>query len=399
MSTTRRSRAMPTDGPTVKFLYTIIKQLDLKAIDWNVVASQLEISNGHAARMRYSRFRQQMEGITSTPRAPRAKKAPNKSKAGSCKADVHPEADIAQPKSEVKQDPGLLLYQSNPFIKDDPYGQRIPSLADIPQATSPQMLPNTPLQMPTIPYPSVTVAPSDLGMYTSPPGFPSLSSMEYGQHPSPRHLWAPVKAEPEDRGEVDGLFVKVEKTEETGISAQCDEVEYQGTVVVDIVRVGQALGYTNPASVANRFRLLRKRHGFNNLECTIGSGKSEENPSAASTMAIAPSTATNADETAPESSEDGDAYSPVKRRRVAKTATRGKDAKASLRPIVAAAFTNRNGAGASKSKGAAKAGNPQDATNSHEDEGINSYLLDAVDKMVQEEDLARPKIHNTRGKA
>ena len=56
--------------------------------------------------------------------------------------------------------------------------------------------------------------------------------MEYGQHPSPRHLWAPVKAEPEDRREVDGLSVKVEKTEETGISAQCDEVEYQGTVVV-----------------------------------------------------------------------------------------------------------------------------------------------------------------------
>ncbi|KAH8431920.1 uncharacterized protein LDX57_009569 [Aspergillus melleus] len=233
MSTTRRSRAMPTDGPTVKFLYTIIKQLDLKAIDWNVVASQLEISNGHAARMRYSRFRQQMEGITSTPRAPRTKKAPNKSKAGSCKADVHPEADIAQPKSEVKQDPGLLLYQSNPFIKDDPYGQRIPSLADIPQATSHQMLPNTSLQMPTIPYPSVTVAPSDLGMYASPPGFPNLTPMEYGQHPSPRHLWAPVKAEPEYRGEVDSLFVKVEKTEETGISAQCDEVEYQGTAVVE----------------------------------------------------------------------------------------------------------------------------------------------------------------------
>lgn len=32
MTTVRRSKAMPTDGPTVKFLYTIIKQLDLKSV-------------------------------------------------------------------------------------------------------------------------------------------------------------------------------------------------------------------------------------------------------------------------------------------------------------------------------------------------------------------------------
>lgn len=32
MSTVRRSKAMPTDSPTAKFLYTIIKQLDLKSV-------------------------------------------------------------------------------------------------------------------------------------------------------------------------------------------------------------------------------------------------------------------------------------------------------------------------------------------------------------------------------
>ncbi|KAJ6123409.1 hypothetical protein N7512_005874 [Penicillium capsulatum] len=57
-----RSKVLDTEGPTPKFLFAIIKQLDLKAIDWNKVASELEISNGHAARMRYSRFRNQMEG-------------------------------------------------------------------------------------------------------------------------------------------------------------------------------------------------------------------------------------------------------------------------------------------------------------------------------------------------
>jgi hypothetical protein len=31
-------------------------------MDWNLVASQLKITNGHAARMRFTRFRQQMEG-------------------------------------------------------------------------------------------------------------------------------------------------------------------------------------------------------------------------------------------------------------------------------------------------------------------------------------------------
>ncbi|KAI9763016.1 MAG: hypothetical protein M4579_000079 [Chaenotheca gracillima] len=59
---------MPSDQAHAKFLYTILKQLDLKSIDWSVVASQLEITNGHAARMRFSRFKQHMEGVTPCPR-------------------------------------------------------------------------------------------------------------------------------------------------------------------------------------------------------------------------------------------------------------------------------------------------------------------------------------------
>ncbi|KAL2041773.1 hypothetical protein N7G274_005557 [Stereocaulon virgatum] len=61
---------MPTDGAIAKFLYTILKQLDLKSIDWQEVANGLDITNGHAARMRFSRFKQQMEGTTSHPRKP-----------------------------------------------------------------------------------------------------------------------------------------------------------------------------------------------------------------------------------------------------------------------------------------------------------------------------------------
>ena len=36
-----------------------------------MVADQLDITNGHAARMRFSRFKQHMEGIPPTPRKPR----------------------------------------------------------------------------------------------------------------------------------------------------------------------------------------------------------------------------------------------------------------------------------------------------------------------------------------
>ncbi|KAI9744231.1 MAG: hypothetical protein M1818_002383 [Claussenomyces sp. TS43310] len=51
-----------------KFLYTILKQLDLKSVDWNQVARELGVTNGHASRMRYSRFKQQMEGHVPTRR-------------------------------------------------------------------------------------------------------------------------------------------------------------------------------------------------------------------------------------------------------------------------------------------------------------------------------------------
>ncbi|KAI9800450.1 MAG: hypothetical protein M1833_003336 [Piccolia ochrophora] len=46
----------------------MLKQLDIRSIDWSEVAGQLNITNGHAARMRYSRFKQAMEGFVPAPR-------------------------------------------------------------------------------------------------------------------------------------------------------------------------------------------------------------------------------------------------------------------------------------------------------------------------------------------
>ncbi|KAK8086413.1 hypothetical protein PG994_001387 [Apiospora phragmitis] len=60
------------DTAMTRFLFAILKQKNLKDIDWNAVARDpilsQEITNGHAARMRYSRFRQAMLGLEPKPR-------------------------------------------------------------------------------------------------------------------------------------------------------------------------------------------------------------------------------------------------------------------------------------------------------------------------------------------
>ncbi|KAM7222049.1 hypothetical protein V8F06_002554 [Rhypophila decipiens] len=65
-----------TDNDMAKFLFAILRQKDLKDIDWNKVASDpilpKPISNGHAARMRYSRFRSSMLGHEPNQRRNRA---------------------------------------------------------------------------------------------------------------------------------------------------------------------------------------------------------------------------------------------------------------------------------------------------------------------------------------
>lgn len=233
----RRSKAMPTDGPTAKFLYAIIKQLDLKSvsvlrrgnasllilfqqIDWNMVAASLEISNGHAARMRYSRFRQQMEGTTSTPRGSRPKK-----NAGKCdKGGGNPKAglkqdpgssppavkrEIAENGVVVKQENGLFAPQ-NSMLKHEPYSQDVPNLADIPLAQP--LMPAHSLPSSTVPYPQMSLAPVDLSMQSTLSPFPASPHARLERHNS-HHVWAPVRMEQEEAGLGD-VLVKVERPED-----------------------------------------------------------------------------------------------------------------------------------------------------------------------------------------
>ena len=86
-----------------------------------MVAGDLEITNGHAARMRFSRFKQHMEGVPPTPRKPRSSGGgrPKKPKAEKSKKEK-PEAKVKKDKTEkqqqVKVDPALEGLQ----IKPDP---------------------------------------------------------------------------------------------------------------------------------------------------------------------------------------------------------------------------------------------------------------------------------------
>ncbi|KAK8247772.1 hypothetical protein HDK77DRAFT_490875 [Phyllosticta capitalensis] len=64
---------MPTDKSNADMLYAIIRQLDLKYIDWKAVAEECKISNGHAARMRFHRYKQTAENLQPSKRGPRGK--------------------------------------------------------------------------------------------------------------------------------------------------------------------------------------------------------------------------------------------------------------------------------------------------------------------------------------
>ncbi|KAB8265661.1 hypothetical protein BDV32DRAFT_144182 [Aspergillus pseudonomiae] len=225
MSTVRRSKAMPTDGPTVKFLYTIIKQLDLKSIDWGLVASQLEISNGHAARMRYSRFRQQMEGITSTPRA-RTKKGPKGSKIGSCKADLLKEADSSDVKPVLKQEPQASTSEPTSYIKTDPHAQEFPALADIPVATY-HIISDSPARTITPLHSQMTVSPNELTTYSMTPSFLS-PTIGFEHQLNPAYSWPPTKLEPDEENRLSDVFVKVEEPQVEVVNLSGSEVEYCG---------------------------------------------------------------------------------------------------------------------------------------------------------------------------
>lgn len=102
---------MPSEKETISFLYAMLKRADLKTvcpsrpisclsgtlpstdphqIDWNALATDVNIPTANAARMRYTRFKAQMDGdgpkangfanSPKTPKTPKGKKTPTSGK-------------------------------------------------------------------------------------------------------------------------------------------------------------------------------------------------------------------------------------------------------------------------------------------------------------------------------
>lgn len=149
----QRSKVLDTEGQTPKFLYAIIKQLDMKSVriprqikakemltfnlfqvDWNRVASDLEISNGHAARMRYSRFKSQMEPSSAQKNA--RKKNSKKGEKGGPKGEIPGLTPVPMsmqmPFRMTSAGPVPKMehldsqFSSNPFVKCEPGIQKDP---------------------------------------------------------------------------------------------------------------------------------------------------------------------------------------------------------------------------------------------------------------------------------
>ncbi|KAI1809493.1 hypothetical protein GGS20DRAFT_596150 [Poronia punctata] len=95
------------DNAMTRFLFAILKQKNLKDIDWNKVAHDpilsQPITNGHAARMRYSRFRSAMLGLEPTRRN---RTGPPKSKVTKSKKDTRTRReDSVRPGSSAAASP------------------------------------------------------------------------------------------------------------------------------------------------------------------------------------------------------------------------------------------------------------------------------------------------------
>lgn len=105
-----------------KFLYTIIKQLDLKSVEWNLIAEATGITNGHAARMRYSRFKKQMEGHVVVHR----KKTPGLSRVSKSRTKVK------TLKEESDKDvSNIKLEQDNKSVPTDSYQPNLSRTASV----------------------------------------------------------------------------------------------------------------------------------------------------------------------------------------------------------------------------------------------------------------------------
>ena len=185
--------------------------------------------------MRFSRFKQQMEGLTSTPRASKPKKTTKTGSETGSKPGLEKGVVSPPPAPPVKQETGTeTAYDpgQSPYIKteSEPHLQRIPTLEDPSVPTTLYTRPLQPYrpqqqfyqqQYPSYayspyttynPYSPITVAPTDLTMSASMSPFSSPMSIGFEMPSSASSSWT-VKSEGEDGGSNEP--VKLEERQET----------------------------------------------------------------------------------------------------------------------------------------------------------------------------------------
>ncbi len=99
------------------------------------MAGNLDITNGHAARMRFSRFKQQMEGIQPPPRKPRTPAGHPKT----AKEKTKP-----KPNSKIKAEKKLT--NAGPEAVKEEQGQPMSSVHDLANSEAPARIKDEPLE-------------------------------------------------------------------------------------------------------------------------------------------------------------------------------------------------------------------------------------------------------------
>lgn len=98
------------------------------------MAGQLDITNGHAARMRFSRFKQQMEGIPPAPRKPRSavprNKKPKPQKAPKSEPKSSDDTPAAVKEEPIPMDGIEPTIKPEPVIKEEPYLEQVGSFLE-----------------------------------------------------------------------------------------------------------------------------------------------------------------------------------------------------------------------------------------------------------------------------
>ncbi|KAL4943888.1 hypothetical protein BDV06DRAFT_220847 [Aspergillus oleicola] len=227
-SSTRRNKTMPTDSDSSRFFYAIIKQLDLKRVNWKLVASQNGISNAHAARMRFHRFRNEIENIkprkrkqTASNTQPKKSKSPLKQVPGRkilpkpsspIENETFASDDFYEPKNISPptkiEHPRESIEPSPDFEIEQPYVQPVPRLSDMALYAPPMVRAPCPTSYPfafspaiETPYIQMNLAP-ELETSSCMLSYPPVPGTLAQQNPSPLP-WTPFKVETPDLLEKD----------------------------------------------------------------------------------------------------------------------------------------------------------------------------------------------------